>query len=377
MTHLPLRVAFDNSLAGRNETGTGVYASQLIRHLAAEGQIDLTVFDGWGSGISGGAFLRKVRALAHFAWRHGYLPLSLRWRKFDVLHAPAFVVPLGCPCPTVVTIHDLSFVTHPNHFDRAWRTYVASLMPSVLRSASGIICVSESTKHDLLAHYEVPEAKVHVVYNGLDHARFNSGVTPDREWARSAGIEKPYVLHVGVFSERKNIPVLLRAVARLRDSGHFSGYQLVLAGKEAPGVVGARSIEEAIRQFALRDVVIQVGHVPNDKITGLYAGASVLTMPSLYEGFGFPVLEAMATGTPVVTSNTSSLPEIAGDAALLVPPGDEVALARAIHQLLTDDKLRAQLRLKGFEQAKKFSWQRTASQTLEVYRAAVRNQGLI
>jgi glycosyltransferase involved in cell wall biosynthesis len=368
MNQRRLHVAFDNSLAGRNETGTGVYASQLIRALAAHREIDLTVFSGWGSGSRGGKVLRKFRALARFAWSHAYFPFSLRWGKFDVLHAPAFIFPIGCPCSAVVTIHDLSFLTHPHHFDRGWRTYVTSLMPSVLRAANGIICISQSTRRDLLRFYDVPETKVHVIYNGLDHSQFHGGAKLDQDWANSVGIRKPYVLHVGVFSERKNIPALLRAVAKLRDEGRFRGYQLVLAGKGAPGVVGARSIEETIRDFRLQDLVLKVGHVPNEKIAGLYAGAIVLTMPSLYEGFGLPVLEAMATGTPVVASDTSSLPEVAGDAALLVPPEDESALAEAIHRLLSDDALRAGLRLKGFEQVKKFSWERTAEQTVQIYR---------
>lgn len=372
MTLRRLNVAFDNSLSSRNWTGTGVYASELIRQLAATQQIDLTVFPGWGSGRGGGTVARKLRTLQNLAWSHGYFPLVLHMKKFDVMHAPAFVLPLGCPCPTVVTIHDLSFVTHPYHFGWGWRTYLTSLMPSVLRSASAIICVSESTKRDLLRLYEVPESKVHVVYNGLNHSRFNPGARFDCDWARSIGIEKNYVLHVGVFSERKNIPVLLRAVARLRDQGKFGQYQLVLAGKEAPGVVGARRIEETMSELNLHDTVVTAGHVPDEQLPGLYAGAKLLTMPSLCEGFGFPVLEAMAVGTPVIASNTSSLPEIAGDAALLVPPGDEQALAEAIQNLLQDDQLRAQLRVKGLAQAQKFTWRRTAEETIGVYRAAVR-----
>jgi glycosyltransferase involved in cell wall biosynthesis len=259
---------------------------------------------------------------------------------------------------------------HPQHFGRAWRTYVVSLMPSVLQSASAIICVSESAKRDLLRLYKVADEKVHVVHNGLDHSRFRPDAKLDCDWARSVGIRTQYVLHVGVFSERKNIPVLLRAVAMLRDAGKFAGFQLVLAGKEAPGVVGARKIEETIQELHLEDLVVRVGHVPEDKLPGLYAGATLLTMPSMHEGFGFPVLEAMAIGTPVIASNVSSLPEVAGDAALLLPPGDEQALAEAIERLLGDRALQQSLREKGWEQAQKFSWERTAEQTVAVYRVA-------
>jgi len=370
MSQPALKVAFDNSLSGRNLTGTGVYASELIREISANPEIRLSVLSGWGSGTGGGAAIRKLRGVGRLAWSHAYLPLALRKTKFDIFHSPAFTIPPGCPCPTVVTIHDLSFLMYPHHFEPAWRRYVTSLMPYVLRSASGIICVSESTRHDLQQHYQVPDKKIHVVYNGLDHSRFQPDAKLDKEWAASLGIRTPYMLHVGALSERKNIPVLLRAVAMLRDQKDFDSGQLVLAGAEAPGLTGAHRIDDTIRQLRLENIVVRVGHVPSEKLAGLYAGATLLVMPSMYEGFGFPVLEAMATGTPVVASNVSSLPEIARDAAALVPPGDEQALAEGIHSLLNSNSRREQLRLRGLEQSKKFSWQRTAQETAAVYHAA-------
>jgi glycosyltransferase involved in cell wall biosynthesis len=372
MSQRGLKVAFDNSLAGKNLTGTGVYASQLIRELSASPEIRLSVLSGWASGSGGGAMLRKLRGLGRLAWSHGYLPLMLRKEKYDVLHAPAFVIPHGCPCPTVVTIHDLSFVLYPHHFGRAWRAYLASCMPSALRSASAIICVSESTKRDLLRFYEPAQEKVYVVHNGLDHSRFHHGAKLDCEWARSIGIRMPYLLHVGAFLERKNIPVLLRAIARLKSASKFEDLQVVLAGKEAPGLLGAQAIDETIRELQLQDTVVKAGHVPDAQLAGLYAGARALAMPSSYEGFGFPVLEAMAVGTPVITSNVSSLPEIAGDAALLIPPGDEQALAGAIATLLDNCVLQERLRSQGMAQAQKFSWKRAAEETIAVYRAVAK-----
>src|SRR6185437_9112890 len=369
MSQPALKVAFDDSMSRKNQTGTGVYASQLIRELSANPEIRLSVLSGWGSAAGGGAVLRKMRGMSRLAWAHGYMPLMLRKVKYDVLHAPAFVIPRGCPCPTVVTIHDLSFVLYPHHFGRAWRAYLASHLPSTLRSASAIICVSASTKRDLLNHYKVTEGKVHVVHNGLDHSRYHSGAKLNAEWARSIGIRQPYLLHVGSFQERKNIPVLLRAIGKLKNAEKFVDHQVVLAGTEAPGLMGAQAIEDSIRELQLQDRVVKAGHVPDDKLAGLYAGARLLAMPSSYEGFGFPVLEAMAVGTPVITSNVSSLPEIAGDAAMLVPPGDEQALANAMTILLGDCALRARLRTQGLLQAQKFSWKRAAEETIAVYRA--------
>jgi glycosyltransferase involved in cell wall biosynthesis len=156
----------------------------------------------------------------------------------------------------------------------------------------------------------------------------------------------------------------------LRQNGH-SKIQLVLAGLEFEKVAGAAEIHQTIRELALQDNVVITGYVPDHHMPGLYAQAKLLVMPSLYEGFGFPILESMAAGTPVVASNTSSLPEVAGDAAILVSPTDENALAEAIESILASPKTAAELRRKGFAQVQKFNWKRTAAETVNVYRSVV------
>jgi glycosyltransferase involved in cell wall biosynthesis len=247
--------------------------------------------------------------------------------------------------------------------------YLTAMMPRVLRAVSAIICVSECTKQDLLKAYQVSAGKVHVVHNGIDHSRFHPDVTLDPVWAKQLGIRAGYILHVGVFSQRKNIPVLLQAIARLRSTGKWGNRQLVLAGSEAPGIVGAAEIYDTIARLGLADSVILTGHAPDEHIPGLYANASVLVMPSLYEGFGFPILESMAVGTPVVASNSSSLPEVAGDAAILVPPHDVEVLAEAIEDAVENRTIAEELRRKGLARARQFSWERTAEQTVAVYRS--------
>ncbi len=268
----------------------------------------------------------------------------------------------------MVTIFDLSFLMFPQHFERRWRTYVNVMMPSVLRNVPAVICISEHTRQDLLKAYKVAAEKVHVVYCGIDHARFHPAVEPDRDWLRSVGVKNDYVLHVGTLSERKNIPMLLRAVALLRTQGRLADYQLVLAGPALSVLAGASEIHQAIRDLGLEDVVVLTGHVPEVQLAALYAQAKVLVMPSLYEGFGLPVLESMAVGTPVVASNSSSLPEIAQDAALIVPPQDEHGWAEAIGEVIENPSTAAELRRKGLARAAQFSWQRAAAETLAVYR---------
>jgi glycosyltransferase involved in cell wall biosynthesis len=259
----------------------------------------------------------------------------------------------------------------PKHFERRWQTYVNAIMPSVLRTVSGVICISEHSKAELLRSYKISPGLVHVVYCGIDHARFRPGMNLDRDWATSVGLRKDYVLHVGTLSQRKNIPLLLRAVASLRSRNKFENYQLVLAGPELPVLQGGSEIHETIRALNLQDIVVLTGHVPDERLPGLYAQAKLLVMPSLYEGFGLPVVESMASGTPVVASNTTSFPEVAGGAALLVPPDDEQVFANAMDDVLSNCCTADELRQKGLEKARQFSWRRSATETIAVYRQIV------
>lgn len=369
MNSRPLHIAWDNSLVGRNRTGSGVYAVELLKEFSCNPQLIVEKFEGLTLGkTASGPIARQLRALGYLWWSHVSFPRILRRGKFDLVHGPAFFIPLDAPCPAVVTVHDLTFRRFPHHFDPRWQKYISSLMPSVLRVASAVICVSEHTRCDLISHYKVSPQKIHAVYPGIDKERYNPEAQIDRDWARSAGITRDFVLHVGMLSERKNIPLLLRAVARLKESGRFSGYQLVLAGTESPGMTGAAEIHRTIRELELNQQVVLTGRVPDEKLPGLYRAASVTVMPSLYEGFGFPVLESMAVGTPVIASKISSLPELAGDAALLVSPDEEAGLAEAITGILENHSLASELRRKGLERARQFSWRRTAAETLAVYR---------
>jgi len=365
----PIRLAWDNCFARRNPTGSGVYAARLLENLSGNPGLDITVYDGWPDATRGGSRLRRVFKIAgNLAWTHLDLPFRLWKGKFDVLHSPAFIAPVKAPCPTVITVHDITYLLYPAHFAAWWVRYMKAVMPAAIRSAAAILCGSEHSKRDLVDTYKLPPSKVRVVPYGVEHQSFRPGAPLDEAWMRSAGLRADYVLHVGGLYERKNIPALLRAVAHLRSQGKWGERQLVLAGAEAPGIAGAEEIHRTIAELDLAPSVALAGRVPDEQLPGLYAHAALLVMPSLYEGFGFPILEAMATGTPVVASNTSSLPEVAGDAAILVPPEDNLALADAIGQVLENPGLAAELRAKGLQQASQFNWQRTARETAAVYR---------
>jgi glycosyltransferase involved in cell wall biosynthesis len=368
-----LRVAWDNCFARKSQGGSGVYAARLLEQFAHRADLSLTVFNGWPENLQCGNFAaRALRTSGNMLWMHAHLPAVLWKRGFDVLHAPAFIAPVASPCPVVITVHDVTYLLYPEHFSGWWATYVKSVMPTAAKSAAAIICGSEHSKRDIVKAYGLSGEKVRVVPYGVDHDRFRPGATLDSDWARALGIREGYLLHVGVFSRRKNIPCLLRAIAQLRAKGNGRDVQLVLAGSEAPGVTGAAEIHQTIQELHLADSIVLAGHVPDQHIPGLYAQAKALVMPSLYEGFGFPVLESMAAGTPVVASNTSSLPEVAGDAAILVSPTDEHALVEAMEDVIHNPGTVAELKARGLARAKQFNWQRTAAETLEVYRTVVR-----
>jgi len=365
----PIKLAWDNCFARRNLTGTGVYAARLLEQLTESPALDVTAFNGWPTGTGGGSRVRRaLRIAGNLAWTHFDLPVRLWKHGFDVLHSPAFVAPVKSPCPVVITLHDITYLLYPAHFARWWVYYMKTAMSAAVRSAGAIICPSEHSRRDVLETYKISPEKVHVVLQGVDHERFRPGAAMDEAWARRIGIRAEYVLHVGGFYERKNVPMLLRAVAHLRDQGKWSARQLVLAGPEAAGLVGADDIRRTITELDLAPHVVLPGRVPDEQLPGLYSQAALVAMPSVYEGFGFPVLESMAAGTPVVASNTSSLPEVAGDAAILLPPREVEAWAGTIGEVLESPGLRASLRVRGLERAQEFNWKRTAAETVAVYR---------
>jgi glycosyltransferase involved in cell wall biosynthesis len=368
-----IRVAWDGQLAGRNQTGTGVYASQLLRHLRQSTSLEVRVLQGGYLPLPlGGVAGRAIRTLTGMAWTHAAMPVAVERLRADVLHAPAFVAPLWGSCPLVVTIHDTIYRRFPEQYAGWWLTYMNLVMPRVVARAAAVIVGSNHAKRDLVRDYGADPARVHVVYYGVDRQRFRPVTEPHRELSLGEfGITREYVLHVGALVTRKNIPLLLEAVARLKGGGQWGKRQLVLAGRASPGMPGAEAIHAAVTRLGLTNEVVFVGHAPDSVLPTLYAGASVLAFPSRYEGFGFPLIEAMACGTPVVAAAGSSVSEVVGTAGRLVAGDDPGALACALHEVLGDQDMRERLRARGLQRAAEFTWERTAQQTADVYREVV------
>jgi glycosyltransferase involved in cell wall biosynthesis len=305
---------------------------------------------------------------------HFHLPFWLRQKRVDILHMPWFYAPAVVPSRLVLTVHDLTDVLAPpvgaTPLVQAGRLYFAR---RALKRADRILAVSQSSKRELSRVFGVPEEKIEVVYNAVDE-RFLREPMPtdgDRILERHA-VTDPFVLYAGNIKPQKNLPRLIEAFAvakaELRDHPEFSRLKLLLIGDAADE---HSDLRRAVLRSRLQGEVRFLGFVPHSVLRVFYARASAFLFPSLYEGFGLPPLEAMAHGTPVLTSNVSSLPEVFADAALLVNPENVFDIARGIRQILTEDVMRDSLVRRGHELVKRYSWERSAEQVREVYQSVM------
>lgn len=297
-------------------------------------------------------------------WEHMYLPYALGKYNIDVFHEPSFVAPFIKRQGTVITVYDLTFVHTPSSYTRQNRFYFKMLLTRSIRQADAIITISENSKKDILQYFNIPGHKVKVIYPGIDD--FFHKVDDDRieKVKEIYGIKKDFILNVSLISPRKNLIGLIRAFKRLLDTKKID-CQLVIAGRRG------WLYDDIFREVALNNLekdVIFCGYVPKEHLLLLYNVASVFAYPSLCEGFGLPILEAMACGCPVVASNVSSMPEVCGEAAMLVNPDETESLADAIFSLMHDRQLQATYIEKGFSQAARFSWRKAAEETLGIYR---------
>ena len=300
-------------------------------------------------------------------WHRARVPLSVEafTGRVDLFHATDFVLPPTLPgTKTLLTVHDLSFVRVPETASPSLKAYLDKVVPRSIASADHVLADSQATKDDLIALYGVAEGKVTVLLSGVD-ARFRRVNDPGmlralREKYRLG--ERPYIFSVGTVQPRKNYARLIRALAALRAEGRDIG--LVIAGGR--GWLDD-PIYSAIRGNGLAQYVQLIGFAHDEDLPGLYSGAAAFAFPSLYEGFGLPILESMACGTPVGTANVSSLPEVAGNDALMIDPTDVDALTDALRRVLDDETLRRRLIAGGLERAREFTWDRAAQNLKNIY----------
>ena len=368
-----MRIGIDFTSAARERAGIGRYARELIRALSrADRDNEYILFVprdaddellryAWPPNFSIRRAPLNERWLAAL-WHRARWPLYIETfiGTVDVFYSPDFLLPPTRARRALVTIHDLSYVRVPECFPAPLLHYLNRAVPRALARADLMLADAASTQRDLMDVYRVPAAKIRVLYSAAD-ARFRAPISDaDRARARkNFQLDAPYLLAVGTLQPRKNYVRLIQAFTHLISNPQlpFSNLQLL--------IVGGRGwmydeIFQTVAELNLQTRVRVLDFVRDDDLPVLYAMAEAFVYPSLYEGFGIPILEAMSAGTPVISSNTSSMPEAGGDAALYVDPRDRDALADALARVLKDAALRAKLRALGMEQAKKFSWERAA-----------------
>jgi glycosyltransferase involved in cell wall biosynthesis len=358
-------------------TGTENYSLHLIRELLMIGgphRFRLYFRDPPPPGLFAGDPEKRVLPFPRL-WTHVALSWEMLRRPPDLLFVPSHVLPVAHPRRSVVTVHDLGYHYFPQAHTLTQNLYLRWSTRHNARSATRVLADSEATRQDLMRLYGVSEARISVVYPGRDEA-LAPVHDPSRLQAVQAkyGLRVPYVLYLGTLHPRKNLVRLVQAFARLRSRVYETTYpldalQLVLAGQK--GWLYEEVFAE-VRRCDLEGRVVLTGYVADQDLPALLSGAEAFAFPSLYEGFGLPVLEAMACGVPVVCSSTSSLPEVAGNAALLVDPVDVEAIAAALLRLLTEGDLRRELVGRGLVRARRFSWRRCAQEAMAVLEQTAR-----
>lgn len=384
----PVSIVMDAGPAVHQRAGLSRYTQQLAAQLLAnyQDQVAVTLFYNAHSGHTLPPALQHAPQVTlpagQYAWRLSVLATQLLRRPYyeqtlppsQLYHATEHLLPY-LRRPTVLTVHDLIFERYPQHHKLTNRLFLTVGMRLFVRAAHQVIAVSQQTKRDLIDLYKTPADKITVIYQGIDPT-FKPAppaevqrVRDQYTLRRADGENRPYLLMVGTLEPRKNHVTAMRALARLKAAG--LPHCLVIAGGE--GWLFA-PIQAQVAALGLAEDVQFTGYVPAADLPALYRGATAVLQPTLYEGFGFPVLEAMACGVPVVCSNSSSLPEAAGGAALLVTPTDDEALAAAIQRLIVEPGLTEELCRQGIDRAARFRWEQCAAETVAVYQQVITSQ---
>lgn len=368
-----MRVGIDGRVLLGRKTGDRTYALGLLRGLLgipAPPQV-VVMLDrhpdaALQAALPGAEFAVRERP-SGYLWTLMALPRLAAETRVELLHVQ-YMTPLRAPCPIITTIHDISFRLHPEWFPLRHRLVMNTFIPGSIKRAQAVLTPSEATAADIRRAYGCPPPSVEVTPYA---APSEFGALPaDAEVSACLSrvdIRRPYMLYVGNLQPRKNVARLLRAFAHARAETGFA-HRLVIVGQ------AGWQCEEEVRELRSAEAAghaLHAGYVDDADLPALYAGADAFLFPTLMEGFGLPVLEAMAMGTPVLTSDVSSLPDVAGDAALLVDPTDEGAIGAGISALAADTILRARLRDAGRARAAQFSWRRTAELTRAVYQSVL------
>jgi glycosyltransferase involved in cell wall biosynthesis len=368
-----MKIGYNAQILADAATGIARYAGEMLRALVkAKGAHELIVFgnrkhlvelcpEEWivpTPDVLSSASRRIV-------WEQTILPILQTKYHLDVMYYPDHTAPLfGVSCKTVITVHDLVPFAFPEAHTLARTIYKRIALRRSAALASKIVAVSHATQNDCVRWLGIPQENIEVIYNGV-HDNFAPVVQSEilQEVRERYGLSNPFILFVGTLEKRKNVERIIEVYDYAR-SDHGITADLVLAG--GPGK-GYKDMWERVERSRWKESIRYVGFVPDADLPALYSMAALFFYPSLYEGFGLPVVEAMACGCPVITSNTTSLPEIVGDAGIIVDPYDTSSLAAALAKVLNSEELQHQLRLAGRQRARLFSWQKASSRLMSVF----------
>jgi glycosyltransferase involved in cell wall biosynthesis len=370
------RIAINAHLLSGQESyrraGIHQYIFQLLSHLPRLGEdFDFTVYANHTADLPHFPNIRFTatglpteRPLARILWEQLLWPPAVRQEQADLLHSMAFVTPFWRPCPAVVTVYDLSFIYYPERYPAFRRLYLNSQTRRSCRSARRVVAISESGRQDIHRLYDVPLNRIDVVPPAVAASYYERPTAEIEAFRHQEGLPDQFLLHVGTLQPRKNLLVLLEALAQIKRP-------------EIPLVfIGGKGwyydeIFARVKALNLEQQVRFTGYVADEVLPLWYNAATIFVFPSLYEGFGMPVLEAIACGTPVIAADTSSIPEVVGGAARLFAPHDVAALAEHIQTMLDNPDEMALMRQHGLEQARHFSWVNSAEQMITVYKEAL------
>jgi glycosyltransferase involved in cell wall biosynthesis len=374
--HIAINAQLLNTDQSYRGAGVSTYSQNLLHALAKiQGDHRITAFVNDTAFTCPGLSLQQTRwpahrPLARIVWEQAAFPLALSQIKADLVHGLVNVLPLATHLPGVVTVHDLSFLRMPERFPKAQRLYQAWLCEQSTRRARRIIAVSHQTADDLIRFFGIDSQKIEVVYNGVaDH--FSPLPAEDvAAFRQQEHLPDRFLLYVGTLEPRKNLVRLLEAFACWRATASAADQEIALV------IAGAKGwfydeIFQRVHSLNLNDVVHFPGFVPTESLPYWYQAAMAFVYPSLFEGFGMPVIEAMACGVPVLCSDAPGVAEVAGEAALTFAPDDTDGLSQSIRDMVVDASLRSDLRQRGLERAGRFSWQRSAAETLAIYRRSI------
>ena len=373
--HIAINAQLLNTEESYRGAGVSNYSQNLLTGLGKEpGGHRFTTFVSDPNFHAENVTLRRSRGfvakpLARIAWEQTVLPLALKQMEADLVHGLVNVLPLATNLPGVVTVHDLSFVRMPEKLPPAKRFYLTRLCGASVAKARRVIAVSRQTADDLMDCFGVDAGKIEIVYNGVAE-NFHPGNAAETERFRiSAGLPERFLLYLGTLEPRKNLARLIDGYARWRESDPAAqGVALVLAGGKGWYY---DEIFQRVRDRGLEDAVHFPGFIPGPQLSHWYRAAAAFVYPGLFEGFGLPVAEAMACGTPVICSDAASLLEVAGDAVLIFPAAETDGLVQALRTLFAQPEVGAELAQRGLARSGRFTWERAAQETLAVYTAAL------